>query len=113
MYFERDGIYEYDASRIKDAHAWCQQMTREALTEGKKVVVSNTFVRLREIAPYRSMAERLRVVEAKGIWGNVHGFRKPQFRKCLSDGKCCKSMPSQQSWCICRAAIAIGGYCRF
>ena len=73
MYFERDGIYEYDASRIKDAHAWCQQMTREALTEGKKVVVSNTFVRLREIAPYRSMAERLRVVEAKGIWGNVHG----------------------------------------
>ena len=73
MYFERDGIYEYDASRIKDAHAWCQQISREALAEGKKVVVSNTFVRLREIAPYRSMAERLRVVEAKGIWGNVHG----------------------------------------
>lgn len=81
MFFERDGIYEYESSRIKDAHAWCQQMTREALAEGKKVVVSNTFVKLHEIAPYRSMTERVRVVEAKGIWENVHGVPETTIQK--------------------------------
>ena len=73
MYFERDGIYRYDASRIKEAHAWCQKMTREALAAGKRVVVSNTFTRLQEMEPYRSMAELVRVVQAKGNWENIHG----------------------------------------
>lgn len=39
-FFERDGLYQYDASRIKDAHAWCQKMTREALADGKRVVAA-------------------------------------------------------------------------
>ena len=73
MFFVRDGIYRYDASRIKDAHAWCQKMTRDALATGKRVVVSNTFTRLQEMEPYLSMASRVRVVEAKGNWGNLHG----------------------------------------
>ena len=73
MFFVRDGIYRYDASRIKDAHAWCQKMTRDALATGKRVVVSNTFTRLQEMEPYLSMASRVRVVEARGNWGNIHG----------------------------------------
>lgn len=40
MFFELDGTYRYDASRIKDAHAWCQKAAREALANGKRVVVS-------------------------------------------------------------------------
>jgi energy-coupling factor transporter ATP-binding protein EcfA2 len=31
MFFVKDGTYCYDRTRIRDAHAWCQNMTREAL----------------------------------------------------------------------------------
>lgn len=73
MYFETNGDYQYDASRIRDAHNWCQKMARQALAAGKRVVVSNTFTQLRELAPYLSMAKNARVIEATGKWQNVHG----------------------------------------
>ena len=73
QHFEVDGVYHYDASRIRDAHAWCQKMARQALAIGKRVVVSNTFTRLQETEPYRSMTENIRVVEATGRWENLHG----------------------------------------
>lgn len=73
MYFEVDGEYQYDASRIRDAHNWCQKMARQSLAAGNRVVVSNTFTQLREMEPYRAMTGNLRVVEAKGTWHNLHG----------------------------------------
>lgn len=60
------GAYRYDASRIRDAHAWCQYRTREALALGRRVVVSNTFTRLQEMEPYRSMTSSIRIIEATG-----------------------------------------------
>lgn len=73
MFFEEDGQYHYDASRIRDAHSWCQLMTRQALAKGEKVVVSNTFTQLRELEPYQLMTINVRVVEARGKWQNKHG----------------------------------------
>ena len=77
MFFVRDGEYRYDAVRIKDAHEWCQRKAREALADGKRVVVSNTFTRRFEMEPYFVMARAfgagLRIVEATGKWENVHG----------------------------------------
>lgn len=73
MFFTVDGVYAYDATRIRDAHAWCQQMTRQALKEGRRVVVSNTFTRLQEMEPYRTMGTKVRVLEARGNWPNTHG----------------------------------------
>jgi len=72
MFFEVDGVYRYDVSRIRDAHAWCKQSTRNALEAGTRVVVSNTFTRLDEMDPYRSMTKNLQVIEARGQWENVH-----------------------------------------
>jgi hypothetical protein len=74
MFFEVDGTYRYDATRIRDAHAWCQRMAREALARGENVVVSNTFTHLREMQPYLEMgAKTIRVIEAQGKWESVHG----------------------------------------
>lgn len=66
MFFEVDGRYRYDASKILDAHTWCQKMTRQAIARGEKVVVNNTFTQLREMEPYLAMSKDFRVVEAKG-----------------------------------------------
>ncbi|UUZ77437.1 hypothetical protein LP414_09555 [Polaromonas sp. P1(28)-13] len=73
MFFVVNGQYRYDASRIRDAHRWCQLMTRQALAKGEKVVVSNTFTQLREMEPYLTMTKNIRVVEATGKWQNRHG----------------------------------------
>jgi len=72
MFFEVDGKYVYDASRIRDAHHWCQQSVRDALKKNLKVVVSNTFTRLQELQPYFQMTDKIRIVEATGSWKNEH-----------------------------------------
>jgi predicted kinase len=72
MFFERNSSYVFDGSRIKEAHAWCRQSAKQALDEGKRVVVSNTFTRLVEMEPYLSMAKKVRVIEATGRWQNTH-----------------------------------------
>ena len=44
MYFMEDGIYNFDPSGLKDAHAWCRNSTETAMRRGEdKVIVSNTF----------------------------------------------------------------------
>jgi energy-coupling factor transporter ATP-binding protein EcfA2 len=74
MFFEIGGIYRFDGTRIKDAHVWCRHMARQALARGDNVVVSNTFTTVWEMEPYFSMTTRkVRVIEAKGNLGNVHG----------------------------------------
>jgi ABC-type phosphate/phosphonate transport system ATPase subunit len=80
MFFEVDGHYRYDASRIRDAHSWCQQMTRQALAKGLKVVVSNTFTQLREMSH-------------TGQWLTVFGWLKPRAdgrTRTASQWKCLK-----------------------
>jgi cytidylate kinase len=81
MFFMVDGTYRYDASRIREAHAWCQQMTRKMLERGQRVVVSNTFTRLSELAPYLSMTLNVRVIEAQGRWANVHDVPPVTIRR--------------------------------
>ena len=50
-----------------------QQMAGKALSRSKSVVVSNTFTRLQELTPYRSMVRNVRIIEVEGTWENVHG----------------------------------------
>lgn len=71
-FFEFDGEYKYDASRIREAHHWCQRMTRDSLARGHKVVVSNTFTQIHEMKPYFEMTENIKVIEAQGKWNNLH-----------------------------------------
>ena len=73
QFFMHDGVYRFDGSRVREAHAWCQRATRQALQEGKRTVVANTFTQLREMAPYLAMSRNVCVIEATGRWGNEHG----------------------------------------
>lgn len=77
QYFDNDGTYVFDASKLSAAHADCLRRTIEALDAFDSVVVSNTFTRQWEMEPYRLAAKRrgvlFRVIEAVGEWPNVHG----------------------------------------
>ena len=76
MYHMRNGVYEFDASRVRDAHKWCQESAMAALLEGKSVVVSNTFTQKFEMQPYRDFAAEhditVHIVEMKRNFGSVH-----------------------------------------
>lgn len=76
MYHMKDGEYQFNPAKIKEAHLWCQLETIKALADHNFVVVTNTFTTLRELEPYLMMAKSLqksvRIVDAKGTWENIH-----------------------------------------
>lgn len=76
-FFETPNGYEFDPQKIAEAHRHCQDTASMLLRVGRDVVVSNTFSRLWEMAPYVQMADRygaeLEVIEMTGRFQNVHG----------------------------------------
>ena len=85
QYFMRDGIYEFDASQIKNAHNYCQSQTRAWMTHNvnsitpDRIIVSNTFTQEWEMDAYFEMAEEFGyqvfslIVENRHGGMNVHG----------------------------------------
>lgn len=77
QFFVRNGKYEFDPTKLQEAHDWCQRATREALRWGRSVAVANTFTMLWEIRPYEKIAEEtdahLVVFAMQGRFESVHG----------------------------------------
>lgn len=77
MFFTKaDGTYVFDGAQLKEAHAWCQSQVEKALSQGRNVVVSNTFTRWFEMEPYLKLASKyaasVQVIETKGRFQNTH-----------------------------------------
>lgn len=74
MYFMDDeGHYNWDPAFLGSAHSWCKRKTRQALLDGKNVIVSNTFIKRKELKPYLNMeCASLAIFEAKGDYGSIH-----------------------------------------
>lgn len=76
MFHMKDGVYRFDATKVKDAHAWCQKKCKEALEVGANVVVSNTFTQKWEMTHYVDLAAqygyKVQVVICKGDFGSIH-----------------------------------------
>lgn len=82
MYHTRDGKYQFDVNRIRDAHQWCQSITRWGLAMGADVVVANTFTTLKEIRPYLDMTwGSLEVIKCVGEYGSVHDVPEDTLKK--------------------------------
>ena len=73
MFLEVEGQYVYDQSKVKAAHDWCVTSAKEALLQGKNVVVSNTFVKVWEMQRYVDHGYPFEVIEMTGSWPNIHG----------------------------------------
>lgn len=69
------GEYEFDISKIKVAHMWCQEMVEDSMFNGKdnRIVVSNTFTQEWEMKPYMDMAEKYGFKVFTVIVENRHG----------------------------------------
>lgn len=85
MYFEQEGEYKYDKSKIQKAHKWCLYNTCLALELGYKVAVANTFTRKWEYKFYVDYAKLLSipyvVIICKGEFTSIHNVPKATVDK--------------------------------
>lgn len=72
MFFVKNGIYQFDKTKIREAHEWCFNTVCDAL-RFKDVVVSNTFTRIWEMQKYLDLPNPKTVITVEGNYGNVHG----------------------------------------
>ena len=58
-FIDEHGNYNFDATKLKEAHNDCQQRCSHLMqNDVMKIVISNTFTQEWEIQPYYQMAER-------------------------------------------------------
>jgi len=76
QFFEFFGEYKFDASKLGTAHNTCRISVRNALAEGKRVIVSNTFTTWKEIVDYLKLAEAygasVQILELQTNFGSIH-----------------------------------------
>jgi ABC-type glutathione transport system ATPase component len=74
-YFIDGGEYKFDASKLKEAHAWCQFIVEEEMNylKEERIVVSNTFTQEWEMQPYFDLAEKYGYRVYSLIVENRHG----------------------------------------
>jgi predicted kinase len=88
MYFYNNGDYQFNPSKLKEAHAWCKSRTEEDLKNGKSVIVSNTFTQKWEIEPYIQLGKKYNVdiiiKKATGNYQNIHGVPEEALEKMRS-----------------------------
>jgi predicted kinase len=73
QFFIQGGVYKFDASKLKEAHAWCLSNSKMAMQHKLKVVVSNTFTQEWEMQPYYDLAEKYGYRVYSLIVENRHG----------------------------------------
>ena len=90
MYFALSGTYQFDASKLRYAHEWCQSEFKHALQLGSNVVVSNTFIKLWEMKFYLDYCKDNniihKVIRLTTQFNNVHGVpsdKVEQMRKSI------------------------------
>jgi NEDD4-binding protein 2 len=75
---DEQGNYNFDPSKLKDAHEDCQKNVELAMTKDYvcKIAVANTFSQAWEAEPYFKLAEKYSysplVVECQNTFQNVH-----------------------------------------
>ncbi len=67
------GEYRFIASKIKQAHEWCQNRTEGWMIQGYNVVVSNTFTQEWEMDVYFELAKKYNYKVFQVIVENHHG----------------------------------------
>lgn len=80
MFFEQDGKYNFDPTKLPEAHNWCKRKIEDLMVaEIENIGVANTFTTDWEMEPYFELAEdygyRISTIIVENRHGstNVHG----------------------------------------
>jgi adenylate kinase family enzyme len=87
MYFTKNGDYHWKGTELGLAHAWCQQQVQVAMKADSTVIVSNTFTRYWELAPYFVLATangyQIKVIHCKNQFKNIHGVPELKIKEMM------------------------------
>jgi hypothetical protein len=73
-FFETDGGYDFDPSKLGEAHEWCRSETEKMMESGTpQVIVHNTFTQVWEMIAYYSMAAKYGYRVHSIVVENRHG----------------------------------------
>jgi predicted kinase len=74
MYFNQDGEYKFDATKLKLAHQWCKDQCESYMQREKpKIAISNTFTQDWEMESYIELAKQYGYRVHTIIVENRHG----------------------------------------
>jgi hypothetical protein len=74
FFINENGEYNFDFTKIKDAHQWCQEMVKtDMVLEYPKIVVSNTSTQEWEMEPYFNLAKEFGYNVFSVVVENRHG----------------------------------------
>ena len=74
FFINENGNYNFDVTKIKDAHQWCQSFVEtDMVLEYPKIVVSNTFTQEWEMEPYFKLAKEYGYTVFTIVVENRHG----------------------------------------
>lgn len=72
-FYDKQDNYNFDASKLGEAHAWCQDRVSTYLDGGFSVVVSNTSTTEKEVKVYQDIANKYKADFISLIVENRHG----------------------------------------
>ena len=80
-FYDEDGNYNFDATKLHAAHKWCQLQVEHAMEDNlesngqyyPEIVVSNTSTTEKEMEPYLKLAEKYDYKVVSLIVENRHG----------------------------------------
>jgi len=85
---DKEGDYNFDSTKLKEAHNYCQFRCSERMRQQKaKIVVANTFTQEWEMDEYIKMAERYNyrvhtvIVENRHGNENIHGVPEDKLQQ--------------------------------
>ena len=82
---QKTGEYKWDRRKLGAAHQWCLIQARINMTNGRDVIVSNTFLTPKERAPYFKSAKLhgydVEVITCNGNYQNIHGVPEETIQK--------------------------------
>lgn len=95
MYFyNKDGEYEFDPSKLSEAHEWCYETAKHELlglehpdmpSRKRNVAVANTFTQKWEMEKYLELATyegvEVKVIRLENRFENIHGVPEEAIKK--------------------------------
>lgn len=93
FFYDKDGNYNFDGSKLKEAHAWCKNEVETRMIEHQnnqqyypEIAVSNTFTQEWEMEDYFKLAVKYGykvvslIVENRHGGQNVHGVPEDKLQ---------------------------------
>jgi len=93
FFYDKEGNYNFDSSKLKDAHAWCKNEVETRMKDHQdnqqyypEIAVSNTFTQEWEMEDYFKLAEKYGykvvslIIENRHGGQNVHGVTEDKLQ---------------------------------